>query len=399
MRILIATHHLSVVGGVETYLKTILKAMQAHGHELSLLHDTQPVAGRETILDEKSGVSTWCTAGFRDAELLQQIKSWRPDVVYAHSLSSPRFEGELADRWPTVLFAHAYYGTCLSGTKCFRYPQIRPCERTEGWGCIACYFPRGCGGRSPMTLPRLIQRVRDQRQNLSRFRKVLVASKHMYREFLRHGVQGHRITVAPLFPAGVVRDAVATEKTTIGGQILFVGRMTANKGTEHLVKSLAAAQSELKMSLSVNFVGDGPEASTTQILAGQLGIKSKWMGWLSSEAVIEQMRLADVLAIPSLWPEPFGMVGVEAACVSLPAVGYASGGITDWLIPGVTGESAPSAPPTVQELSQAFVRALSSQEHLNQLRRQAWLKAEEFTLDRHLKVLLENLYSAVSMKS
>ena len=44
--------------------------------------------------------------------------------------------------------------------------------------------------------------------------------------------------------------------------------------------------------------------------------------------------------MPSVWPEPFGLVGIEAGCVGLPAAGFGVGGIPDWLRPGETGELA-----------------------------------------------------------
>jgi glycosyltransferase involved in cell wall biosynthesis len=99
------------------------------------------------------------------------------------------------------------------------------------------------------------------------------------------------------------------------------------------------------------------------------------------------MHHADLLAVPSLWPEPFGLVGIEAGSLGLPAVGYASGGIPDWLVPGETGELAPSDPPTVDGLSDAIVRAFASGEHHAKLCLGAWKQAQRFTLEKHLAQL------------
>src|SRR6202034_271377 len=96
------------------------------------------------------------------------------------------------------------------------------------------------------------------------------------------------------------------------------------------------------------------------------------------------MRQADLVAVPSLWPEPFGLVGIEAGCFGVPAVGFAVGGIPDWLIPGQTGELAPADPPTVEGLAEAIVRALEDPAHYQKLCSGAWEMAKRFSLERHL---------------
>jgi glycosyltransferase involved in cell wall biosynthesis len=99
------------------------------------------------------------------------------------------------------------------------------------------------------------------------------------------------------------------------------------------------------------------------------------------------MRGADVLAMPSLWPEPFGLVGVEAACLGLPTVGYAMGAIPEWLVAGETGELAPANPPTAEGLAAALVRALASADHLQHLRLGAWEGSRRRTMHHHVEAL------------
>ena len=49
--------------------------------------------------------------------------------------------------------------------------------------------------------------------------------------------------------------------------------------------------------------------------------------------------------MPSRWPEPFGMVGVEAMLRCRPVVASRVGGIPDWLVDGETGTSVPCNDP------------------------------------------------------
>ena len=70
-----------------------------------------------------------------------------------------------------------------------------------------------------------------------------------------------------------------------------------------------------------------------------LGLEDRvtWAGWVSPEKLDEYYREARVVAVPSRWPEPFGMVGLEAMQRAKPVVGFAVGGIPDWLNDGVNG--------------------------------------------------------------
>jgi glycosyltransferase involved in cell wall biosynthesis len=108
------------------------------------------------------------------------------------------------------------------------------------------------------------------------------------------------------------------------------------------------------------------------------------------------MRLADLLAVPSVWPEPFGLVGIEAGCVGLPAVAYEVGGIAEWLVPGRSGEVAPGDPPTVAGLADAIVRALQDPARHASLRRGAWEVASQFTMAAHMSRLEPILFSVAS---
>jgi glycosyltransferase involved in cell wall biosynthesis len=98
-------------------------------------------------------------------------------------------------------------------------------------------------------------------------------------------------------------------------------------------------------------------------------------------------RTSDLLAVPSLWPEPFGLAGIEAQCVGLPAVGFAVGGIPDWLIDGVTGSLASGDPPTPGGLAAAIVSVLGDWDAYGALAQAAWQRGRERSMQAHLRVL------------
>jgi glycosyltransferase involved in cell wall biosynthesis len=147
----------------------------------------------------------------------------------------------------------------------------------------------------------------------------------------------------------------------------------------------------LGRTLTLAIAGDGPDRLKLLALAEHYQVPVQWYGWLSPEDITAKMRQADLLAVPSLWPEPFGLVGIEAGCVGTPAVAYAVGGIPDWLIHGVSGEMAPAEMLHPSPLADAIVRALRDTNHWQQLREGAWRQATMFSRDRHVAKLIQIL--------
>jgi len=386
MRIVIARHFLHVVGGAETHLQTLLPLLQAAGHEIAVVYE-EHLAGRDTIIDQVPDVSRWQISPATVDTVLDEIRRWEPDVVYSHALGTPELDSRLVEAFPTILFAHAYYGTCISGAKHFQRPAIEPCHRTFGPGCLWRYLPLGCGGNNPVTMLKLYNEAVARHRNLSRYRAIIVGSRHMYQEYLQHGIPADRLFLAPLFPSGMVRDEQPPQGRVVTGKVLFVSRLSENKGWRHLIDAMASAQPRLDYQLSLVVAGDGPDREKMAARAQQKHILISFLGWIGREQLTSVMRRVDLLAVPSLWPEPFGMVGVEAACVGLPSVGYEVGGITDWLIPGVTGELAPGRHPNWKELGRCIEVALSSDQYLHQLRVGAWRESEKFSAASHVSII------------
>ena len=215
----------------------------------------------------------------------------------------------------------------------------------------------------------------------------------MQREFQKNGVRPDKVHVVPLPTTDIVPQAAAPVKKIPQGRILFIGRLTDLKGADYLIRAIPQAASKIGRPLMLTIAGDGPERLKLQNLAARAGIKAEFAGWLQTEQKVALIRHADLLAVPSLWPEPFGLVGIEAGCLALPAVSYAVGGIPEWLKPGLSGEVAPGNPPTVEGLADAIVRALADPEHYARLCRGAWETARSFTLAAHL-AKLEPILSA-----
>lgn len=102
--------------------------------------------------------------------------------------------------------------------------------------------------------------------------------------------------------------------------LLYTGRLVAVKNVEVLL--LAAARARDRGSqFRLRIVGDGPERRSLEETAERLGLVSvvKFVGAVSHEHVLEELRRADVYVFPSL-KEGGAWSLMEAMCAALPVI-------------------------------------------------------------------------------
>jgi glycosyltransferase involved in cell wall biosynthesis len=109
-------------------------------------------------------------------------------------------------------------------------------------------------------------------------------------------------------------------------------------------------------------------------------------GWLDPDAAAAALASADLLLVPSRWPEPFGLAGLEAAAYGVPSVAFDAGGIRDWLVDGVNGRLV-AGPPSAERFGAGIVACLSDPARLAGMGHAAAAAARRFTMDSHLAQL------------
>lgn len=398
MRIAAVNLNRAKVGGLETYLDAVLPAFSAVGHEVTLWCELDAAHDFERIrLPEHAPV--WCASAMGARQALAALEQWHPDVIYMHALSLPS-AARIIEIAPAVLFAHGYYGTCISGTKMFAAPRPRPCARRFGWRCLAHYYPHRCGGLNPLGM---WSEYRLQSGHLGLMRRcaaILTASAHMRTEFVRHGLPPERVHTLrlplaydrpPEFSAAAAPQVARAANREI--RLLFVGRMTRLKGGQMMLDALTLVTAALERPLKVSFAGDGParerwERAARRTQAANTSLKIEFTGWLDSCRLEQLMLDSDLLVVPSTWPEPFGLVGPEAGLRGLPAAAFAVGGIPEWLSDGINGRLAPGDPPSAAGLAHAIVECVRDPAELARLGNGARERANGFDLDAHVDGLL-----------
>jgi len=223
-------------------------------------------------------------------------------------------------------------------------------------------------------------------QRLRVYAVIATNSDHLSTEYARYGFATHRLPY-PVFADNSERPRATRADSDKSWRLLFAGRMDLLKGGNILLEALPAIRSGTGRNIQLVFVGDGPERSRWEKIAKKIGeanpgLHIEFKGWLDRGNIARAYAEADLLVVPSLWPEPFGVVGLDAALHAVPAVAFAVGGIPDWLRSGENGFLAPSDPPTMSGLADAAVRALHPLNH-ERLCAGARKLALRWTLERH----------------
>jgi glycosyltransferase involved in cell wall biosynthesis len=161
-------------------------------------------------------------------------------------------------------------------------------------------------------------------------------SQYMKKEAVAAGIDPSRIYVNPYF----VEETEMVQSPNPGKKtILFLGRLHESKGVHYLLDAFAILLKGIHQPVELHILGSGKFESVLKLQCENLGISDfvRFLGWQSREEIQKALATSDIVAVPSIYPEAFGIVGIEAMMAGKPVVGFDVGGIPDWLQHNQTG--------------------------------------------------------------
>jgi glycosyltransferase involved in cell wall biosynthesis len=374
--VLLVTPRWTRNGGVSAHVEASAAALAARGLEVDVL------VSRVESGEAGPGVTVHRSpelfdAGAPMASRLGPLADLSPDVIHLHQVDDPELLEAMRGRAPVLTSAHAYTA-CTSGVHHFR--PGHECDRRHGPGCIPNLVLRNCAHtRHPKPLPAAYRRIPRVLRALHAADLAISYSRAVDRHLEVNGVT--RRAIVPLFSTIVPATGSGHETRR---RVLFAGRIVKPKGVDVLVRAARSVDAEFVV------YGEGTRMDSVRGLARRLGVEERvrFAGWIGAEELAREIAEASVVVLPSVWPEPFGLVGIEALASGRPVVASMTGGIVDWLQDGVTGLGVPPGRP--RPLAAALNELLadpSGQRRMGEAGRE--LVAERFSPERHVQALVQ----------
>jgi glycosyltransferase involved in cell wall biosynthesis len=311
------------------------------------------------------------------------VNSENPDVIYYHQVYNSSLIEFLTARIPSVRFVHDLKLICPEGVKILR-KSGKPCSYPLGLSCQLHAYTHKCMPRNVFTgLPQLINSKRIIRLHQSRSH-IVVASNYMKAQLLSNGFEERHVVRIPYFT--YLPKGESTGSADSDTFILALGRVVGQKGFDCLLRVMQKVDEDIKLVL----VGDGMQLNDLQNYARKLGIshRVKFTGWLAHCEITEYFRKCRLVVVPSIRPEPFGIVGIEAMAHGKPVVAFDVGGISDWCWNQKNGFLVKPCDET--ELAQKIILLLENAKLAQNMGTEGKMIARKYFMpETHLDALLE----------
>lgn len=391
MRIALAVGRWEPIGGSERYALDLAEELNSTGDELVILS-----TGGQAPLPEGATRMTFAPLGdfFAAADAYPQAKEslagLRADVILLVSGVAPWVARMLAEAAPLVRFVQDHTFFCPGLNK--RRLDGSICQSPAPTACIPRIFDGGC-----LDLPkgwrgarRVLGRIREIGR-MGSARHLLVASNYMRDELDAAGCRASLISVCPYFtreqpdPKATLPLELERFFAAQGDQPVFLcaARLVPEKGVELLVEAIGRVPD-----CALIIAGDGPMLDSLKAAAEGYGIKDRvhFSGWIADGAMRAILSSVRASIMPSLWAEPFGIVGIEAMAHGRAMIACDVGGVRQWLEPDTTGLLV--APGSISDLVQAIDRLAKDPALATRLGQAGQAKVNgEFRAQHHIQVL------------
>jgi glycosyltransferase involved in cell wall biosynthesis len=259
-------------------------------------------------------------------EVGRMVREFAPDIVHVHNfmpLWSPSiFSAARQLGAATVFTLHNYRMFCIGGVA---FRDGHPCHDCLGrppWrGVLHRCYRRSFAASSAVAA----MLVRNRDTWLNEVDAYIALTENSRQKFIAAGLWKDKIHVKPNFAPDPIPDG---EVPKSGDHALYVGRLSEVKGVRVMVEAWKGLNSRLSV------LGTGP---LEEELRRATPPSIEFHGWVPPEQVRAGLREARFLIVPSVWPEPFGLVILEAFAMGRPVLGSRQGAIGELVRDGETG--------------------------------------------------------------
>ncbi len=388
MRILIVHNRYQQKGGEDSVVQAEAGLLRSRGHEIEIFEESNDsIVGKSEALE----AALRCVYSLETRrEVRARLRGFQPDLVHVHNFF-PKLSPSVhyachRAAIPLVQTLHNYRLLCPAATL-LRDGKV--CEDCMGkvipWPAVqhGCYRQSRTASAAVANMLFAHRAVATWTRTVSRF---IALTEFARQKFIAGGLPAHKIVVKPNF----VTYSPASEEGH-DGYVLFVGRLSAEKGIDTLLEAWARLQTKRPLKI----VGEGPLASKVQEAAFRNPC-IEWLGWRGAEEVSRLMARAALLVFPSVWYEGFPLVLAEAFAAGLPVIASRLGAMAEVVTDGKAGLLFTPGRP--EELASMVEWAFTNPVEVERMRSYARSEYEnKYTAESNYAMLSEIYRSACDM--
>jgi glycosyltransferase involved in cell wall biosynthesis len=323
------------------------------------------------------GRVVWSTEDRRRVRAL--IRRVTPHIIHVHNtfpLISPSVLGAGAEQHvPVVATLHNFRLMC-SNALLFR--DGAPCELCVGGSALpgvvhGCYRDSKAASVPIALSIEVHRRLNTWTRQVSAFIALSEFARHM---FVAAGLPAARIHLKPNFAQPPSHMRVGA-----GDHILFVGRLSPEKGADLLIRAWSRSLGRLVI------IGDGPARASLERQMEPHGDSVRFLGRQSPERCMELLRHARALVVPSRSYEGFPVVVAEAYAHGVPVIGPALGVFPEIVNDGNSGLLF--APGNAESLAATMGEVVEPSTSIRMGQHARRLYEERYTPRQNLDLLLQ----------
>ncbi len=404
MKVCIITNTYSpdLIGGSNVYTNTIVKELQERNYEVVVItaspdrKDSIKIHGAIKIYCfHPFNISTCSEIGKKSillqglwtvldiynrysyAKIVAILRKESPDVVHLHTpldITLSAFDAVKKMKLPLVFTAHDYLLLCRRVVLLHKSGEI----------CADKNISKFCKLYRILT-----KKIIDNKADV-----VIFPSEFISRIFRDNGFFKKTKKVILPYPIQLNNTNFGTDSVGINKpnlNILYVGSLTRHKGIQILIEAVKRIKND---NLRLAIVGSGKYKNKLENMANS-DKRITFYGEISNDDIGGCYNKSDILVVPSIWNEVFGIVILEAFRAGIPVVASRIGGITEVVKNNYNGFLFD--PGDVDKLKQVLENIIKNPEALARLGNNAKNCVKRYEASQHIKELILNYEEAIRL--
>jgi glycosyltransferase involved in cell wall biosynthesis len=321
MRILLIHGFYQQFGGEDAVALSEKAQLERHGHEVIFYQRHNSEISSYSLTDMALLPLRSLYSSRTTREIREVVTKRRPEVAYIHNffpLLSPSLYDVLDDlAVPTVQALHDFRFLCPNG---WFYTEQNICERCKHGNYIhavrhRCYR----NSRAESTVAAAVSTICRVSGVLRKINAFIASTDFIRNQFVTVGVPPERIFVRP----HSIDSSITIPTFTAGEYVLFLGRLSEEKGLWPLVRSFEQCRN-----MKLCIVGTGPlEHELRAYVTANRLTNIEMVGFKTGEQKWDYVRRCAFVVVPSQCYETFSLVVLESYVAGKPVIASALGSL------------------------------------------------------------------------